>query len=220
MKRHPAKNELMHYAESLVARRPIPAQLGGHIAGCRQCQAEVAAIQLSLSFVHDAPPCEPTADFTQQLLMAARSERMAVRRKPRFSPLRALVRTAAYAAALAVVCMVSYGTALHSVALRPDAEASSLPASPAPPALSPEAIAKAAAEIQALLPALSLPSKTPPSLWEMEHRRAVHALTRDIEAARAALERNPGCDRATRIVDSNLQRQAQALKALYVERSL
>jgi len=220
MKRHPAKNELMYYAESLVARRPIPAQLGGHIAGCRECQAEVAAIQSSLSFVHDAPQFEPTADFTQQLLMAARSERLVARQKSGFRPLRALVRTAGYAAAVGLVCVVSYGTALHSVALHGEPAPGAASVAPVPPALSPEAIAKAMAEIQALLPALSLPSKTPPSLWELEHRRAVHALSRDIEAARAALERNPGCDRATRIVDSNLQRQAQALKALYVERSL
>ena len=67
---------------------------------------------------------------------------------------------------------------------------------------------------------MSVPSKQPPTLNELEHRRTASAISADIEAARAALARNPGCDRARRVVESNLQRQAQALKAVYVERSL
>jgi anti-sigma factor RsiW len=219
MKRHPAKNELMSYAESLVARRPISAKIGGHITTCRQCTAEVEAIKKSLAFLHEAPQYEPSAEFTRQLLLAARNERTVQRNRRRVSPFRQMGRALVFSAALAVVCIISYGAALSSLSSQgTPAGAASVTASA--PAISQDAIRKAAAEIQVLISALSLPSDTRPSISELEQRRAVQALHTDLQAAQAALERNPGCDRATKLVDENLQRQAQALKALYVERSL
>jgi hypothetical protein len=85
--------------------------------------------------------------------------------------------------------------------------------------VSPETLSKATADIEALASAVSGPSKNPPSARELERRRAVMALNKDFEAARAALERNPGCERARKVMDTNLQRQAQTLRSLYAERS-
>ncbi|MCX5772103.1 MAG: hypothetical protein NTZ09_17770, partial [Candidatus Hydrogenedentes bacterium] len=93
-------------------------------------------------------------------------------------------------------------------------------AGPADTGISPEVLRQAAAEVRTLVAALSFQPKTPPSPWEIEYRRAAQALGADIEAARAALERNPGCARASQMIGSHLQRQAQTLKALYVERNL
>jgi hypothetical protein len=45
----------------------------------------------------------------------------------------------------------------------------------------------------------------------------VLALHADRTAALAALKRNPGCARASRLVTANLEREAQALRTLYVE---
>jgi predicted outer membrane protein len=130
-----------------------------------------------------------------------------------------LIKGLANAAAVVLVSAVCFGVALGTTSPKPDAQP--LAAKPVGDSgLSPEAILKAKAEIQALAEAVSAPSRKPPSVWELERRRAVHALNDDIEAAQAALERNPGCQRASRMVDANLQRQAQALRALYLERSL
>lgn len=219
MKRHPAKNELMLYAESLVARRPISAKIGGHVTACRQCTAEVEAIKKSLAFLREAPQCEPSAEFTRRLLLAARNERTVQRNRRRVSPFRQIARAFAFSAALGIVCIISYGIALSSLTAQ-NTNTISVSAAASAPAISPDAIRKAAAEIQVLISALSLPSDNPPSLSELEQRRTVQALHKDLQAAEAALERNPGCDRANKLVDQNLQRQAQALKALYVERSL
>jgi len=222
MKRHPARNELMLYVESLMARRPISAKVGGHVTSCRQCMAEMEAIEQSLAFLHQAPSCEPSADFTKQLLLAARNERLAQQGRHRVSPWRLMFRTVAYGSALAALCVVTFTAAIESITQPRTAQTSTAAAmaSTTASSISPEALRKAASEVQILVSALSLPSKTPPSLSERERRRAVLALHTDLQAAEAALERNPGCDRANRLVDVNLQRQSQALKALYVERSL
>lgn len=221
MKRHPARNELIVYAESLVARRPISAKTGAHVKDCPVCMAEVNAMRESLGFVFSAPALEPSSNLTQQILLAARKERQVLQQSRRRHPvLKMLVRATLQTAALAVIGAMCYFAALGSVPA--SCERAAVPATAAAlPALSQDTLLKAAAEIQILLSAVNIhSSKTPPSFQELEHRRTVRALTADIEAARAALERNPGCDRATQIIDLNLQRQARTLKALYAERSL
>jgi hypothetical protein len=76
-------------------------------------------------------------------------------------------------------------------------------------------------EIHTLAAAVGSRPSVPRNLREWQQTRAVLALDADLAAARAALQRNPGCERASRVVNSNIQRQAQALKTLYyVERSL
>ena len=88
------------------------------------------------------------------------------------------------------------------------------------PEVSFDAISQAAAEVQALAAAVNAPSKSLPTSWEQEYRRAAEVLEGDIAAALAALERNPGCARAVNMVNANLQRQADTLRTLYIERSL
>ena len=224
MMRHPGRHELMAHAEALVYRRgTISAKLASHLAQCPICTAEVAAMRRSLEFVQSAPELEPSGNFTAQVLLAARNERSAppVRGKGAWAVARTVLQTTAYAAGLIVACTVCFGAALRpggSDAARVAAVAG--PAREAESVSSPEALRQAVEEVKTLAAAVSVPSTRPPSQWELEHRRAVTALNADIEAARAALERNPGCKRASHVVAISLQRQAQTLRALYASRSL
>jgi anti-sigma factor RsiW len=220
MKRHPGKHELMAYAESLVDKgATVSAAIGGHLAGCAACQAEAEVMRRSLAFVRQAPDLEPSSEFTARLLLAAQAERQAQQRRAARPVTLPLLKGLAYAAAVVLVSALCFGAALGVTSSKPDAQPL-VAKHVADSGLSPEAILKAKAEIQTLAEAVNVPSRKPPSVWELERRRAVHALKDDIEAAQAALERNPGCLRASRVVDANLQRQAQALRALYLERSL
>ncbi len=221
MKRHPGKHELFAYAESLVDRRTaLSAKTGGHLAMCPACKAEVEGIRRSLSFVGEAPELDPSSDLTARILLAAQTERRAMQARARTTLPVKLVKAFAYAAAILVVSAVCFSAALNSGARAPEGLAATAATQPSMPGLSPEAIRKATAEIQSLASAVSVPSKKAPNAWEIERRRAVNALNDELEAAKAALERNPGCQRASRLMDSNLQRQAQTLRDLYVDRSL
>jgi hypothetical protein len=221
MKRHPGKSELFDHAESIVAHRPISAKIGGHIAGCRACQAEVEGMRASIEFAVEAPELEPSTDFTSQLLLAAQQERRALNtRRSKMSVAASIAKIGGYAAAILLVGAICFsvaltgkpgGAAVQAIETTPPLDAATA---------SRDAMAKTATDIETLASAVEQPSRKKPSLWELEHRRTVSALNANIEAARAALERNPGCDRANKIINVNMQRQAQALKALYVEKAM
>jgi len=83
-----------------------------------------------------------------------------------------------------------------------------------------DALQRTAEEVRTLAAAVRSVSDRPQTPREREHRRAAALLDADIAAARQALQRNPGCERAEAIVNANLQRQAETLRALYLERSL
>jgi hypothetical protein len=219
MTRHPSKHELLEHAENLLVHRPISAKIGGHIASCKACQAELEGVRASFDFIAEARELEPTSDFTAQILMAAQNERRIMNAKrSRLSLVASAAKIAGYAAAVLVIGTVCFSAALVKQANTDQAAFGKKIASST--AIAPDSSLKNATDIRTLAAAVDQPSKKKPSLWEVEHRRTVRALNADIEAAQAALERNPGCDRATRIMANNLQRQAQALKALYLERAL
>ena len=223
--RHPGKFELLAYAESLTDdRSTISVRIAGHVTRCAKCQAEVDGARRSFSVMRLSPDLDPTEDSTVRLLRAAREERQRVQQQ--HTAARSIGWTAlkglGYAAGVLLVSAICFGIALGSggqgsgpaaVMARQETGADN-------PQLSPEALRKTSADIQALSSAVSAPSKNPPSAIELERRRAVSALNKEMEAARSALARNPGCERAHRVMDSNLQRQAQNLRALYAERSL
>lgn len=222
MKRHPHKHELLAYAENLVDRRsPISAKVGGHVASCRECAAEVEAMRISLGVVRAVPTIEPTSEFNSQLLLAAQNERRALQQSRVRASVMDVIKAAGYAAGLFLIAAVCFSAALENGISAADPSlarpAAWNMASPAPAI---DTTQKAASELQTLAAAVGFPSQQPRSLWEREHLRAASVFGADIEAAKLALERNPGCDRARRIIDTNIQRQVQVLKALYVERSL
>jgi len=221
MKRHPSKRVLLDYAENLVDNQAaISAKLAAHITSCPQCQAEVSAIQSSFELIRKASELEPSKEFMAEIMLAAQQTRHRLeQRRAKHSMALSLAKGMACAAGVVVMSVICFSIALNE---RTPGESipSAAPQVASETSFSPEAMRNAMTQIQTLASAVSTPSKQPASAWEIEHRRMVHALSADIEAARAALERNPGCLRASQMVSTNLQRQVETLRALYVERSL
>jgi hypothetical protein len=222
MKRHPSRFDLLAYAESLVDGHTLSAQTAKHLSGCASCKAEVEAIRQSLAFANHSKPLEPSDAFTRGILQAARTERHTLQQRRALRSVAGVLKGAACAAGIVIVAAVSFGAALTSESWR-DAGTRRTPAAvmvrTTDNSPSPELLRTATARIDTLAAAVSAPSATP-SLWEIEQRRAASALSADLAAAKAALERNPGCARASRVVNNNLERLPRTLKALYLERSL
>lgn len=179
-------------------------------------------MRASLEFLAAAPRLEPYRGSTGRLLLAAREERhLREQRRARVGARLGWGKALAYGTALIVLSTVCFGAASRQAGPVPEAGGQyAITERITAAAPSAEELRKAAFYIQALAVAASFPSEKPPSLWEAAHRRAVRALDADLVEAVRALERNPGCERAGRVVGHNLQRQTQLLKALYAERKL
>lgn len=222
IRRHPFRHELVVFAETLVDRKsPVSAIMAAHVAACPACAAEVKSIRRSLEFAASAPRLEPSTDLTAQILRQAQKERNESQEHRRGAVVWAGCRGLAYAGLLAGIAVAVFHTALQETAPSTQAE-TVLAAQPASAEAAPstEALEKAAAEVRTLAAAIRFAADKPLTVREREHRRAVSAMDADIAAALGALQRNPGCVRATRIVSANLPRQAEALRTLYVERTL
>jgi len=220
--KHPSRHQLFAYAENLVDEgRTLDAAIAGHIARCERCSAEVTEIRRSLDLVAQAPPLERGNEAVSQILMAAKRER-GVGRKSVY--VATLMRGVGYAAAMLVVAGLAFSLALGDPSAPATAEAKTDAASAADPAptvaRSPESLREKAEEVATLAAAVRSTNAEPLSVRERERLRTVSQLDNDIAAAKAALQRNPGCVRATHIVHANLERQAEELRSLYVERAL
>lgn len=220
---HPTRRQLVAYAESLVDRRtPISAAMAAHVAACPACAAEVKAVKASLEFTASAPGIEPSQDLTSQILLKAQQERGVCGRRARpVSRIGAMMRAVAFTGATAAVAVFVFGMALNAAPA--GSHYSGAPAGlvhSAVSASSQDAMQRAAKEVQTLSAAVRMVSDRPQSPREREQRRMAAILDADIAAARQALQRNPGCERAAEIVNANLRRQAETLRALYLERSL
>ena len=210
----------MHYAEALVDGKPLSARIGGHVASCRACKAEVEALRESFACLASAPALECAPGSSEQILAQARQLRTAGKKKGRFLHTAfVLAKGLTCAASVIIVAAWVFSAALGEPAtdqFTAAAPGTSLIAGP-PPIPSPEELQRKASEIQSLASAVNAQSDAPASLWERQHRHMVLALHADRTAALAALKRNPGCARASRLATANLEREAQALRTLYVE---
>lgn len=221
---HPTKQELLSHAEALIAGRAISSGIARHVAKCSSCAAEAQAMRRSLGFVHSADELEPSSDMTARILSAARAERAVLRteRRSRKGVAVMLAKGLSFAAALAVISALSFSVALKANAKSASAMRMNPARTTASRATAPAAGAveeKAAEEIRLLATAVASRGVQPSDAEEWRHARAVVALNSDLTAVRAVLKRYPGCERANRLMSSNLQRQAQALKSLYVEQT-
>lgn len=218
--RHPARHALFAHAASLDSRAPVSAPVARHVAGCPRCAAEVAAIRATLAVAAAAKPLEPDPDLTARILLEARKARAAAPARRGRATALVIARGAAYATAAFAVTLLIFGAALGNPAIeaeaRNDAPVAQAAADAGP---SPESMRKAADTVKTLSQAVRLAGDAPQSREEREKLRAVDAMDADIVAAREALERNPGCVRASHIVHANLQRQAKTLRDLYVKRA-
>ncbi len=225
--RHPARQELVAFAESLVDRSSrVSAFLAAHVNSCPRCTAEVRAIRASLEFTASASAPEPSGDLARQILAGAREARLqapepAGRRRPSLAA--SVFRGAVYVTATAALAVLTFGTAVNAGG----SGASPRPALRATPqtvrsavAVSPESIRRKTGAIERLAAAVSRTETPPRTLREWERRRAVEDVSQDLHAAMAALERNPGCVRADEMVRTHLDRQVNGLRDLFVERTL
>ncbi len=217
---HPSKLELLAYAEGLVDGHGISSSTARHASTCKDCAEEVAAIRASIEFTASANDLDPTEELTSQILVAARTERR-VQHRARGRTVLIMLKGLAYAAGIVAFSTVYFAFALGETPVTTHDMRASAPSRTVAAGPSPEEIRRATAEIQTLAAAVGSHSRSPRNLREWQQTRAVLALDADLSAARAALQRNPGCERASRVISANIPRQAQALKTLYyVERSL
>ena len=225
--RHPPRQELVAYAESLVDRSTaVSAFLAAHINSCPRCTAEVHAIRASLEFTASAPEPEPSGDLARQILAGAREARLRTaepRRHRHPSLAGSLFRAAVYTTVTAALAVLTFGMAAGT----------GNTGSPARPALSPapqvaqtadtaspESFRRKTGAIERLSAAVARTDSGPRTLREWERRRTVEGVSQDLRAALAALERNPGCARADEMLRTHLDRQVNGLRDLFVERTL
>jgi len=194
----------------------VDAAYAVHVAGCAACASEVQAIRQTLEIVRRTPQLEPSPDLTAEILVRARGERQ---NPHAFEPRRKSVRLA-MAWAMAAGLVLAAGLGVYGHGGRVPARTPLLVSKAAASVSSAEAErwTKTVTEVRSLAAAVRAPIEATPR--EIAQRRAVQAMDKDIAAALAALERNPGCVRASHIVQSNLERQAQTLRNLYAARNL
>jgi anti-sigma factor RsiW len=219
MKAHPTKHQLMAYAESLVdAQSAVDARLAGHIASCAACGAEVESIRVTLRIASAGPELEPSAECTMRLLNAARQERRSPAPRPRAAvrAMAILAKGAAVAAALAVVASLAFDAALGQPKAERAMGGAVVPIPLASAAETEEGVdpGQMVREIQTFAAAVSANQRVLGD-WEREQLRSVWDLDAELLAATEALEQNPGCARATQVVQANLQRKVERLRSLY-----
>ncbi len=216
MRHHRARYDLLAYAEALVdGNAPVSVTVARHVAQCSVCRAEFEAIRRSLVAAQSLPEPESSSDLTARILQAASQERCRIREANPQSP--RYLRTAGwlgFAAGVAAMAAVMFQAALGG------------PPAPTPSAWATaqssrveqrptEDVRRDATTMLALARAVGDQAEAPASVWELESRRELIAREGDLRAGLLALERNPGCERASRLVHSSIPRQTEALKTLY-----
>jgi hypothetical protein len=223
--RHPSSHVLMAYAEALADGRPIPADVARHVAKCRRCRRETASMGASLRVAAKASgdaALEPSGELTARILQRARSVRVEEAHARPALRLAVAARVAACAAMVVAVAALTWQVALgDSPGAAPAAQAAG-PSEPVwmAPGPSPEALRRSTLEMRAFAENVLAQDDLPSDARSLEKRR--EALARDVElqAALAALERNPAHADARRVVNGYLNRNAEAWKALWLEQSL
>jgi len=218
--RHPTRQQLVAFAESLVDRRaPVSAAYAAHVSSCKACTTEVREIRASLEFTSAAPALEPSTNLTAQILLEAKKARQEQRQAQRRPHVMLQVcKGLACAASVAIIAGLTFSSVLAAPDTAPLREAAL--ANPVTPSseYAEAALERASTEISSFSSAVRLDGH-PQTLQELERLRDVRAIGADLAAAKAALERNPGCVRATHIVNANIQRGAATLRELYVEQT-
>ncbi len=216
MRRHPKKHELMALAESQVdGFTPSDAEVAAHVAECPACHKELDQMLGSLDFVAMAEELEPTRTLNAQLLLAARSEMAATKVRRRHGSAFYFKAVACTACFVLIAFTGIYGPAdLGVLENGQERLADGSSHSDAK-----EAASQVTTEIDALIAAVRSVPKEVQTLREHQQRRTLAGLDADLAVALSALERNPGCVRASHVVDSKLKRQANTLRTLYFEQS-
>jgi len=223
----PRHDQVLAYAESLVDGKPMPVKVAGAIANDQQATEELRAIRSSLEVVAKAPELEPSDALTRAILLEARRMRQPEQQRTMhyISAWRGFVYGTAFTALVVASSIIVFGIALRTPAsARTPVSTTATAAAPAAAApvesLTADTLTQKASEVQALSAAVRVTPGDPGSPERLQRLRAVTAVDSDLAAALTALERNPGSARATHVVYTSLQRQADSLREYYVDRSL
>ncbi|NLN94480.1 MAG: hypothetical protein GX130_14430 [Candidatus Hydrogenedens sp.] len=216
--RHPSSVQLMEYAESLVDDdSPVCVLMAAHLSRCPDCANEVRAIQQSLKLTALATLPESSQTLSHSILLQARKE---IARPPAKRPsfLYPFLRSVACLVGILLLAAISFSAALQegsefsSIAVQAEARPIPTPENSWTPSRP-----FSGTVVQALAASIAIQGNT---LSNTGQRRIVDFLDQDLDAALAALERNPGCVRATQIVDSEAQKRLEGLRTLFVDRTL
>lgn len=221
-KRHPSREELLAYAESLVDKGvPVSSRIAAHVSRCTRCADEVKGFRASLSFTASAQELEPSRDLATQILLAAQQQKDLQRRRWAFpAPVRF-----AYMAGI-VVGLAVLGVFWFRVMLGTAEERLADTAIGAPAAvqemlkLSPALERQWMAEVNALADAVRLTPDKAQNDRERFLRRVVDAASADLAAAHDALRRYPLQARAEQLKRDALDAQRRALRALFLYQEL
>lgn len=219
---HPTRRQLVAFAETLLDRRaPVSALLARHVARCTKCAQEVKHIRASFELTALAPAPEPSDDLAQRIMAQARKARQSTGGASHTAPAASGgLRAAACVAGLVALAWFSFGAALNGPAALPSAVPVVYAADAESVSEPPGVLRHHVDTVEALSTALSRREDTLSSPRDAGHRRTLEALDRDVRAALAALERNPGCPRANQVVHMSLERQLEGLRNLYLDRTL
>lgn len=226
MKRHPRREQLFAFAESVTESRPnISDAVAGHVRSCPRCRDEVKRIRATLRAVRAASEETPSNAFQARMMMQVReAQRKQRERAALFRAWTAWGKGLAYATVLLVLAGVSFGGAsTPGVNMRDmpdnDGNAPEVAMSAGP---SHDELHKTVEQVRALSEAVRARVRDrvqhAGGSWEEDYERVVLMLDADVEEALAALRRNPGNPRASDLVNASLERQAQTLKSLYMGR--
>ena len=216
---HPTRKQLTDFAESLLDRQaPVSAVLAAHVSGCEKCAAEARRVRASLELAELARLPEPSGALTQEIVLRARAELHRRGHEPKAVPVSRFLQFAACAVAAVLLAVYSFSTALDDAAGRTHPPMLSRTSPPADPALDAAALLERAAAVRALSASVSI-RQSPDSPREDGYRRALEMLDDDLNAALAALQRNPGSARANQVMLMSLERQLEGLRGLYLDRT-
>ncbi|MCK5861347.1 MAG: hypothetical protein KAH38_02605 [Candidatus Hydrogenedentes bacterium] len=218
---HPTQQQLVEFAESLVARyTPVSALMAAHVTDCPICALEVKKIRSSfeLAALAELPP--PSRELTQRIIVQAQKKRCVnANTNNHYASLSRFIQMAAGTAAAIVLAYFSFGAVMNDMDPK---NSSSLRTSFTTSEVSPvyEELQKQTATVQALSASVSLQKNTTFSSAKQDHQRSLKIFDNDMSAARSALERNPGCIRANQVMLSSVERQLEGLRNLYLDRKL
>jgi len=216
MRHHRAKYDLLAYAEALVDGGPVSVATARHVAACSVCRVEVEAIRASLCATGELPVIDAPTELTARILQAAAVERRVARQRRRHAVPFRLLRAAGYAAGLLMAASWCFTSALGPG--NPVGASDARAVMAGRPAV--DEVRQTADAVGKLALAVNVPQAAKVDPQERENRLDVLAREYDLRRGLAALERNPGCARVDQMLRASLNRQAKALKTLYVEQSL
>lgn len=218
---HPTQGQLVDFAESLLdPNGSVSSLLAAHIASCSRCAGEIRRMRTSLELVELSSSPAPSGALTQEIILRARRE---LNRRSAPPPKKQYFRAfqfAACAVALLLITPLYFRTALQDAVIRSETAAFSMTLPTYKRTDHSGELLRHTAALEALSSSPAIRNDALDSPRKKEYRRSLELLDNDLKAAQAALQRNPGHNRANQVFVLSLERQMEDLRDLYFDRSL